>query len=669
MDEKKQLVGSLVSKEAYKKSYKNKAQNKGQNKGQNKEQNNKQNKNRYRGGRRSPVRRPKDKNMHPVTDFLPMSMKDAEDLGWKELDIILITGDAYVDHPGFGTAIIGRVLKQAGFRVGVISQPDWKSQSDFQKLGKPRLFFSVCAGNADSLVNNYTPLLYPRESDSYSPGGVPGLRPDRAVITYSNIIRQLYPETPIIAGGIEASLRRFSEYDYLSNKVRQSIIADAPVDLIVYGMGELQIVQIAERIKNGENVNEIRDIPGTVWKMSVGEWKSSHENQKVFGSFEFFEYIVLPSFSEVSTDKRKYAEAFKIMYENQNHITGKALVQPHPKTIVVQNPPMRPLSEEEMDFVYSLPYTREAHPSYEEAVPALDIVRLSIVTHRGCFGACSFCAIAQHQGRIISNRSEESILKEAEMITKLPGFNGIINGVGGPSANMYKMSCKNWEKKGACTDKNCLVPNVCKSLETDCTPLLNLLEKIRSVENVRKVITGYGVRFDLAELDDEYMETLCKYHVGGQLKVAPEHFCDNVTKVMNKPNRACFEKFEDKFKKINKELGMEQYLVTFQISGHPGCTLADSIEMAEYLNETNRRTEQVQDFTPTPMTVSTCMFHTGLDPFTMKEIYVPVTRTEKKMQRALLQYYNPKNRETVKNALKTAGREDLIGRDEKCLIR
>lgn len=617
--------------------------------------------------KRRPLKsRKKDPNVHHVSDFLPMSPEDMALKGWDELDIILVSGDAYVDHSGFGTAVIGRVLEDAGYRVGIISQPDWKSPKAFQVLGKPRLFFSVSAGNADSLVNNYTPLLYPRDSDAYSPGGKPGLRPDRAVITYGNMLRRLFPKTPIIAGGIEASLRRFSEFDYLSNKVRKSILADAPIDMIVYGMGELQIKEIASRISKGEPVEHIRNIPGTVWKMTKKEWTDiSYDKKRLFDG----DFIELPSFSDVFSDKRKYAEAFRIIYENQNHVIGKPLVQQHPKMTIVQNPPMRPLTVSEMDHVYSLAYTREAHPSYEEAVPALDIVRLSITTHRGCFGSCSFCAIAQHQGRIISNRSEKSILEEAEKITKLPGFNGIINGVGGPSANMYGMSCAQWSRRGACTRKNCLVPSRCPSLKTDYAPLLSLLDKLRNIPNVRKVITGYGVRFDLATFSDEYMETLCRYHVGGQLKVAPEHFCDNVTAVMNKPGRASFEEFDSKFKSINKKLGLEQYLITFQISGHPGCTLSDAVEMAEYIRDNNRHTEQVQDFTPTPMTISTCMFHTGLDPFTAQPVYVPATRTEKKMQRALLQYRLPQNRDMVKEALIKAKRKDLIGSDKTCLIR
>ncbi|WP_420891327.1 YgiQ family radical SAM protein [Methanimicrococcus hongohii] len=631
-----------------------------------------------------------------------MSLEEARQKGWDELDIILITGDAYVDHSGFGTAIIGRVLEHAGFRVGVIAQPDWTSKDAFEVLGKPRLFFSVSAGNADSLVNNYTPLLYKRESDMYSPGGQPGLRPDRAVIAYANRLRQAYPDIPIVAGGIEASLRRFAEFDYLSNDVRQSVLADAPVDLIVYGMGELQIKEIAARMNSGEKISEIRDISGTVWKMPVREWKNiknqtendsksemndsksemnesksepgyeskreaEHESE-YSKSLKSDSYIELPSFSEVSENKEQYARAFKIIYENQNPVSGKKLVQPHPKTVIIQNPPMRELTEAEMDEVYELPYLRLEHPSYEEGVPGLDVVKNSITSHRGCFGGCSFCAITQHQGRAISNRSEESIIREAETIIDSPDFNGIINGIGGPSANMYGMSCPTWEKKGACTHKNCLVPTVCPSLNSSHDRLLKLLKTLREMPDVRKVLTGYGVRFDLAIQDDGYLETLCQYHVGGQLKVAPEHFCDNVTAAMRKPNRAAFEKFEKKFKEVNKDLGLKQFLVTFQISGHPGCTMENAVEMAEYIRDNNRYTEQVQDFTPTPMTISTCMFHTGLDPFTMEEIYVPVTRTEKKMQRVLLQFRNPDNREMIQKALETAGREDLIGSGPHCLV-
>ncbi|WNY25707.1 YgiQ family radical SAM protein [Methanolapillus millepedarum] len=601
-----------------------------------------------------------------TSDFLPMSLSEARQKGWNELDIILVSGDAYVDHSGFGTAIIGRVLENAGFRVGIIAQPDWTKKESFEVLGKPRLFFSVSAGNTDSLVNNYTPLLNKRESDAYSPGGESGLRPDRAVISYANRIREAYPDVPIVAGGIEASLRRFAEFDYLSNHVRQSILADAPIDLIVYGMGELQMAEIAKRMADGEKIESIRNVPGTVWKMPVKDWKSDFAGKSDLNNAPVIE---IPSFSDVFESKEKYAAAFKTIYENQNPVTGKAIAQVHPKTVVVQNPPMRPLTETEMDFVYELPYARMEHPSYTKPVPGLDVVRFSITSHRGCFGGCSFCAITQHQGRAISNRSGESIVREARLISKMDGFHGIITGVGGPSANMYKMTCANWEKRGACTHKNCLVPSICPSLEADHRPLLSLLKELRGIPGIKKVFTGYGVRFDLAVLDDEYLETLCKYHVGGQLKVAPEHFCDNVTAVMRKPDRKTFETFETKFKEINQRFNLNQFLVTFQISGHPGCTVENAIEMAEYIRDNNRYTEQVQDFTPTPMTISTCMFHTGLDPFTMEKIHVPVTRTEKKIQRSLLQFRNPDHQEIIKETLIKAGREDLIGNEWKCLVK
>ncbi|WP_338098530.1 YgiQ family radical SAM protein [Methanolapillus ohkumae] len=652
-----------------------------------------------------------------------MSLSEARAKGWDELDIILVSGDAYVDHPGFGTAIIGRVLESAGFSIGVIAQPDWTKKESFEILGKPRLFFSVSAGNTDSLVNNYTPLLNKRESDAYSPGGKPGLRPDRAVISYANRIREAYPDVPVVAGGIEASLRRFAEFDYLSNTVRQSVLADAPIDLIVYGMGELQITEIAKRLDAGEKIETLRDIPGTVWKMQTKEWKndfsgkipkpdldlsdvdspeidlmdsdsihsnSIHSNSIHFNSIHSNSIhsnsihsnsihsnsihspdsmIELPSFADVFESKEQYAWAFRLIYGNQNPVTGRSLAQVHPKTVIVQNPPMRPLTEPEMDFIYELPYTRMEHPSYTEPVPGLDVVRFSITSHRGCFGGCSFCAITQHQGRAISNRSEDSIIREAVLISESAGFGGIISGVGGPSANMYGMTCPGWEKRGACTHKNCLVPHVCPSLRTDHSRMLSLLKRLREIPDVKKVLTGYGVRFDLAVLDDEYLETLCKYHVGGQLKVAPEHFCDPVTAIMRKPNRAAFEKFENKFKEINKRLDMKQFLVTFQISGHPGCTIENAIEMAEYIRDNNRYTEQVQDFTPTPMTISTCMFHTGLNPFTMEKIHVPVTRTEKKIQRSLLQFRNPENQKIIQETLIKAGREDLIGNGWNCLVK
>ncbi|WP_292380835.1 YgiQ family radical SAM protein [Methanosarcina sp. UBA289] len=620
-----------------------------------------------------------------------MSPEEVKARGWKELDIILISGDAYVDHSSFGTAIIGRVLEDAGFRVGVIAQPRWDSPEDFKKLGKPRLFFSVSAGNTDSMVSNLTPGLKPREKDVYSPGGKAGLRPNRAVIIYSNRIKEAFPDVPIVLGGIEASLRRFAHYDYLSDKVRQSILADAPADLIVYGMGELQIVEIAKRLQAGEDIRNIRDIPGTVWKMEVKAWKElkeraekpdnrpekqerdkpeQREGKIAEDAAEFLkENIEIPSFSEVSQDKTAFAKAFRIYFAEQNPITGKGVIQPHPKTVIVQNRPMRLLTEAELDHVYELPFTGERHPSYTEPVPALEMVKFSLTTHRGCFGGCAFCAITEHQGRMIASRSIESVLREAKKLTEKPDFKGIINGVGGPSANMYGMECKTWEKKGACLDKSCLYPRTCPALDTSHKKLLELLRRLRDLPGVKKVFTGYGVRYDLALKDEEYLEELCAYHISGQLRIAPEHFSRQVTNAMCKPGREVYEKFAQKFTSLNRKCGKEQYIVNYLMSGHPGCTLEDMIEMGEYVRDHGGYTEQVQDFTPTPMTVSTCMYYTGLDPFTGKKIYVAKGKKEKAMQRALMHYRNPANYELVYEALEKAGRLDLVGNAHKCLIR
>ena len=593
--------------------------------------------------------------------FLPMSLDEAKRKGWEELDIIIVTGDAYVDHPGFGTSIIGRVLEDAGYRVGVIAQPGWENTADFTKLGKPRLCFAVSAGNTDSMVSNYTPSKRLRHEDAYSPGNRTGLRPNRACIVYTNRLKEAYPDVPVIIGGIEASLRRFAQYDYWSEKVRQSILADAPADLLVYGMGELQMLAIADKLKSGTPAGQITDIDGTVWKMDIKSWKEKKEEL-------LSEYLEIPPYAEVSKDKMLYAKAFKTAFGEQDPVCGHGIAQVHPKTVVLQNKPMRPLSTEELDRVYELPFTREAHPSYEEKIPALDMVKFSITTHRGCFGSCSFCAIVMHQGRMIRSRSIESILRETESLRDIRGFNGTINGLGGPSANMYGMDCKRWESSGACKDKLCLYPQVCPSMNTSHSKLIELMQRIRELPGISRVFVGYGVRYDLALLDEQYMEELCAHHVSGQLKVAPEHYSDRVTSVMHKPDRKTFERFEQKYKEINRKLGKDQYLVAFLISGHPGCTLDDMIETAEYIRDTGRYTKQVQDFTPTPMTVATCMFHTGMDPFTGKRVYVATSQKEKNIQRAMLHYREPGNHTLVYEGLKRADRLDLVGSTWNCLI-
>ena len=586
-----------------------------------------------------------------------MSLPEAKHLGIDEFDIVLVTGDAFIDHPSFGTAVIGRVLWDAGFSVGIIAQPGWKSDSDLKKLGKPRLFFGVTAGNVDSMVNNYTANLKIRRDDVYSPGGIPK-RPNRACIVYSDKLHSIFPDTPIVLGGIEASLRRFAHYDYWSDSVRQSILADAPADMVVFGMGERQVIEIARRLSQGENIKDITDIAGTTVKMEISRWRSiGHED-----------YVEIPGFSEVFRDKELYAKAFNLHYKEQDPVRGRPVAQPHPKTIIIQNKPAMPLGTSELDHVYELPYTRMPHPSYKEPIPALLPVKFSVVSHRGCFASCSFCALTHHQGRIIQSRSIDSIVREVKRITKMPDFKGIIQDVGGPTANMYSMSCARWDTAGVCTDKICAAP-VCRSLDTDHKNQIELLRRLREIKGVKKVFIGSGIRFDLVLADpSDYLERLCEHHISGQLKVAPEHITQHITDIMHKPPKEVFEEFKKRFNEINKKLGKKQFLIPYFMSGHPGCTVEDMIELAEYIRDNNLYTEQVQDFTPTPMTASTCMYYTGIDPFAMKKLHVP-RGNEKRIQRAILQYKDKKNYRLVYEGLKMAGREDLIGNEWNCLIQ
>ncbi len=586
--------------------------------------------------------------------FLPMSLREAEDQGIQEFDVILVTGDAYVDHPSFGAALIGRVLWDAGYSVGIIAQPYWKNNDDFKKLGKPRLFFGVTSGNVDSMVNNYTANLKIRSDDAYSPGGIPQ-RPNRAAIVYSDKLHSIFPDTPIVLGGIGASLRRFAHYDYWSDNVRQSILADAPADMLVFGMGERQVVEIASRLSKGEEIKKITDIQGTTIKMEIGRWRSiGHE-----------EYVEIPSFSEVSQDKTLYARAFKLHYQEQDPVRGRPVAQAHPKTVIIQNKPAMPLTSEELDHVYELPFTRMAHPSYKKPIPALAPVKFSIVSHRGCFASCSFCALTHHQGRIVQSRSIESIVREVKRMTKMPDFKGIVQDVGGPTANMYSMYCERWDTQGACTDKICAF---CKSLEVSHQKQVELLQRLREIPGVKKVFIGSGIRYDLVLADSsDYLSQLCAHHVSGHLKVAPEHITKHVTDIMHKPSKEVFEEFKRKFDALNKELGKRQYLLPYFMSGHPGCTVEDMVELAEYIRDNNLYTEQVQDFTPTPMTAATCMYYTGINPFTMEKVYVAKGR-EKRIQRALLRYKDERNYGLVFEGLKMAGRIDLIGNEWKCLI-
>jgi uncharacterized radical SAM protein YgiQ len=590
---------------------------------------------------------------------LPISMDEAKRDGIDRFDVILVSGDGYVDHPSFGVGLIGRVLQDAGHTVGIIPQPDWRRDEDFSALGEPRLFFGVASGNVDSMVNNYSPNKKRRRRDVYSPGGRI-LRPDRAAIVYANKVHALFPKVPLILGGIEASLRRFAHYDFWSDSVRGSILADAPADLVVYGMGERPIREIARRLEAGDGVGEIKDVPGTAVKMEVREWRATDHQG----------FVEIPSFGEVAKDKRRYAEAFRLHYGEQDPFRGRRVAQPHPKTVVIQNSPSLPLTIEELDKIYELPYSRAAHPSYREEIPALEPVRFSITSHRGCFGSCSFCALTHHQGRIIQSRSIESLVREAEGLTKLPGFAGVIQDVGGPTANMYGMFCSRWKNCGACADKLCSPE--CPSLTADHSRQVELLRRLREIPGVKRVFVSSGIRHDLILADQspagaEYLDELCRHHVSGHLKVAPEHVSDRVLEVMHKPSRAVLDEFRRRFKSLSREEGKEQYLVPYFISGHPGCKIEDMVELAEYIRDNRLYSEQVQDFTPTPMTVSTCMYHSGTDPFSGKPVHVPRGR-EKEIQRALLQYRDKRNWGFVREGLRIAGREDLIGDGPKCLV-
>lgn len=594
-----------------------------------------------------------------IDRFLPVNKADMEALGWEKLDYIIISGDAYVDHPSFGHAVISRVLVDAGYKVGIIAQPDWTDLNAVKVLGRPKYGFIVSPGNIDSMVNHYSVSKKRRKVDSFAAGGKMGKRPDRCTIVYSNMIRQAYKKINIIIGGIENSLRRFAHYDYWSDKVRRSILFDSEADILIYGMGEKQIIEIADYIRSGIELKYITHVPGTCYLAE------SLEN--------VMDYKEVHSFEDVSTDKRKYADAFRTLYKEQDPIRGKTLVQKHKNVFLVQNPPMMPLSREELDKVYSLPYQKNYHPMYESegGVPAIKEVKHSIISQRGCFGSCSFCALTFHQGRIVTSRSHESIVEEAKGITELKDFKGYINDVGGPTANFRNISCKKQLKVGTCKNKQCLFPEPCENLEVDHTDLIELLRKVRSLDKVKKVFVRSGLRYDymMADKDHSFLEELCEHHVSGQLKVAPEHIDKEVLKYMGKPGGKVYKDFVKEFYDINKDIGKEQYIVPYLMSSHPGSTLKSAIVLAEYLRDIKYTPEQVQDFYPTPGTLSTCMYHTELNPLDMKPVYVPKSMKEKKMQRALLQYKDPKNYHTVFEALTIAGREDLIGDGKDCLIK
>ncbi|WP_292392188.1 YgiQ family radical SAM protein [Methanoculleus sp. UBA303] len=587
-------------------------------------------------------------------EFLPMTVAEAERLGIDRFDIVLITGDAYVDHPSFGTALLGRTLWDAGYSVGVIAQPNWRDDADFRRLGTPRLFFSVSAGNVDSLVNAFTPNLKRRSSDVYSPGGQL-LRPDRATLVYTDRVHALFPATPVVIGGIEASLRRFAHYDYWSDLVRQSILADAPADLLVFGMGERQVITIADRLAAGEAAGSLTDIPGTAHRLDLKTWRS----------MDHAGYVVLPGYAEVKEDRYAYARAFAQHYREQDPLRGRPVAQPHPKTVIIQNPPAMPLSGPELDHIYELPYARRAHPSYTEPIPALEPVRFSVVSHRGCFGSCSFCALTHHQGRIIQSRSVDSIVREVERMAAMPEFTGVVQDVGGPTANMYAIHCGRWETAGTCPDRRCID---CPTLDRSHAEQLRLLRRLQEIPGVKRVFIASGIRYDLIPPEDrEYLARVCEDHVSGHLKVAPEHVSPRVSACMGKPPREIFDAFRERFEVLQEGKKKRQYLVPYFMSGHPGCRITDMVELAEYVRDTDLYTEQVQDFTPTPMSISTTIYHTGLDPFTLKEVYVPKGR-EKRVQRALMHYRDPENYALVCEGLRAAGREDLIGNAWRCLV-
>lgn len=598
--------------------------------------------------------------MSELFEFLPVSKEDMESRGWWWYDFLIVTGDAYVDHPSFGPTVIARVLEAEGYRVAILAQPDWHSADAFLAMGRPRLGAMLCSGNLDSMVAHYTAAKKPRSEDFYSPGKKAGLRPDHAVIVYANRVREAFPGLPIVIGGLEASLRRFAHYDYWDDKVRRSALADAGADILVYGMGEYASREIARRLKKKEPVASLTDIRGTavlVNDPSVCAYPS----------------VMLPSFEEVRTNIRAYADATRIEYAEHDPIRGRALIQQHDKRWLIVNPPAMPLTSKELDFVAELPYTRQYHPMYEPmgGVPGLEEVKFSVIHNRGCFGGCNFCSLAFHQGRMVTSRSHESVVREVTALTKLPDFKGYINDVGGPSANFRHYSCQKQAKCGMCAERRCLAPTPCPNLDADHSDYLALLRKLRAIPGIKKVFVRSGIRYDymLQDKNDDFFAELVKYHISGQLKVAPEHCIDSVLDYMGKPHIDVYERFMDKYKRLNNKFCKEQYIVPYLMSSHPGSTLQDAVALAEYLNKMGRQPEQVQDFYPTPGTISTCMYYTGIDPTTMKSVYVAKTFHEKAMQRALLQWKRPDKRRLVIEALKEAGREDLIGYGPECLVR
>lgn len=611
----------------------------------------------------TPARCPGTKGRPGREAFLPVSRDDMEARGWDQCDFVYICGDAYVDHPSFGMAIISRVLEHAGYRVGIICQPDWTDPASIAALGEPRLGFLISAGNMDSMVNHYTVNKKPRHEDAYTPGGRAGARPNRAVTVYGNLIRRTFKDKPIIIGGIEASLRRLAHYDYWQDKLKRSVLLDSGADILLYGMGEHSIVEVADALDGGLPVDQITFVNGSVYRTSGA------------GALDnVFDYELLPSWDELERDRLTYARSFNIQQQNMDPITGGRLVEPYPNGVyVVQNPPSAPLTEREMDEVAELPYARHWHPDYDAAggIPAFDEIRFSISSNRGCFGECSFCALAFHQGRMVQVRSRESIMREAEALTHDPEFKGYINDVGGPTANFFKPACKKQLTHGVCKNRRCLWPNVCRNMDTNEDAYAELLRDLRQIPGVKKVFVRSGIRFDytMADASDKFLVELLQHHVSGQLRLAPEHVSDAVLSVMGKPRREVYDAFVERFERLSAEYGLKQYVVPYLISSHPGSTMKEAVELAEAVRDMGYMPEQVQDFYPTPSTMSTCMFYTGVDPRTMEPVYIPRDPHEKAMQRALIQYRKPENYKLVKEALRKAGREDLIGYGAKCLIR
>lgn len=600
---------------------------------------------------------PENERLIPLKDRrpLPMSMEEARAYGWDELDVVFVTGDAYVDHPSFAMAILGRTLQAAGFRVGILSQPDWHKCDDWRRFGRPRLFFAISAGNMDSMINHYTANKKVRNADAYSPGGQIGLRPDRATLAYCQRAREAYKGVPVIAGGVEASLRRVAHYDYWSDKVRRSILLDSKADLVAYGMGERTIIEIAQRLAEGQTMADLRTMRGVAFALGASEKPPE-------------DALTLPSFEQVRDDKVAFAEATRMIHNETNPYNARTLVQYHDRQAIVVNPPSLPVTETSMDRIFGLPYTRKAHPSYKQPIPAFETIKNSVTIMRGCFGGCTFCSITAHQGRIIQSRSRESVVTEIKQMAEESGFKGTVSDIGGPTANMYQMQCTRPEVEAKCRRQSCVHPKICKLLGTDHGPLINLMRDARSVDGVKKVLVASGIRMDLAQRSPEYMRELTAHHVGGHLKVAPEHVDPDVLDKMKKPCNDDFEKFADKFARESKRAGKKQYLVPYFIASHPGSDLDAMIHLAVFLKRNGYKPDQVQDFIPAPLDVATCMYYTGIDPFTKKKVETAKSLKDRKLQRALMQFFKPENYFEVREALLTAGRQDLIGSGCDCLI-